>query len=163
MIEGHRDNDNSKKCARFSLKLVWFAQWSGCLDDWRLCKVNTFSKFLCHCEPSGKGSLNLSRKHTYNNKNMLITHTKWQANEVQLQVFKGSRRKTSEASEDKSSTSRQTLLVNCFCNFIEVSLPTSIDNLSHLTCPMVGEEMQKQKNELCQGARENQVAILGFP
>ena len=42
--------------------------------------------------------LNLWEKHTYsdNKENIFITHTKWQLNEVQLQVFKGSRGRRSE-------------------------------------------------------------------
>ena len=90
-------------------------------------------------------SLRPSRKHTIDNKNTVITHTKWQLNEVQLQVCQGSRGRRSETSGDKSSFSRimdltgQTLLVDYFCNFIQVSPPMSVHNLSHLKCPMVGK------------------------
>lgn len=55
------------------------------------------------------------------------------------------------------------MLIDCFCNFIEVSLLKSVYNLSQLKCAMVREEMQKTKNGIFQGALKNQVAILGFP
>lgn len=71
--------------------------------------------------------------------NILITHTKWQLNEVQLQIFKSFRGK-SEAFGDKNSSSRvmdstgQTLLIMDLTGqtlqFIEVSPPISINNLS---------------------------------
>ena len=70
-----------------------------------------FSKFLFHCEDVGFAAgevFNLSGKHTYNNKNILVIYTKWQLNEVQLQVFEGSRGRRSEASGNKNS-----LFVKC--------------------------------------------------
>ena len=57
----------------------------------------------------------------------------------------------------------QTLPVDCFPNFIQVSPPTSMHNLRHLKCTTVSERMQKLKNGFCQGARENPAAVLGFP
>lgn len=50
----------------------------------------------------------------------------------------------------------QTLLVDCSYNSVEVSPPTSIHNLSHLKCTMVGEEMQKPEKGVCQGACKTQ-------
>lgn len=38
-----------------------------------------------------------SRNHTDSNKNILLTHSKWRLNQVQLQVFKGYRGKSFEA------------------------------------------------------------------
>lgn len=88
-----------------------------------------------------------SREHTNDNKNTVIIHTNWQLNEVQLQVCQGSTGRRSEASGDKSNFSRimnltsQTLLVDYFCSFIQISPPMSVHNLSHLKCPVVGEGM----------------------
>lgn len=106
-----------------------------------------------------------SVKHTYNNKNILTTQAKWQLNEIKLQVFKRSRGRSSEASENKTSFSRimklagQTLLVDCSYNSVEVSPPMSIHNLSHLKCTMVGEEMHKPEKGVCQGACKTQAAV----
>lgn len=36
-----------------------------------------------------KEGFNPSGKHTYNNRNTFITHTKWQLSEVQVQMLKG--------------------------------------------------------------------------
>lgn len=49
---------------------------------------------------AGKG-FNPSEKHINNNKNILITYANWQLNEIQLQEFKGPKRRKSEASGDK--------------------------------------------------------------
>lgn len=90
-------------------------------------RKHVFQKFICPC-----GSVSLlgekgfapPGKHTYNNKDILVTHATWQLNEVQLQVSKGSRRRRFEASGNKSSFSRimnladKTLVVNCFCKYI---------------------------------------------
>lgn len=73
-------------------------------------------------------------------------------------MFKGSRGRRSEASGSQNSFSRimdladQTLWVLCFCTFIEVSLPRSIYNSSHLKCTVIGEGMQTLKNGVCQVA-----------
>lgn len=53
----------------------------------------------------------------------------------------------------------QTLLIDC--NFVKVSTPMSIYNLSHLKCTMVNEEVQKLKNRVCQGSRKSK-SILSF-
>ena len=50
----------------------------------------------------------------------------------------------------------QTLVVNCFYNFIEGPPPVFIHDFSHLNCTMVGEGMQKPKNAVCQGVRKSQ-------
>ena len=69
---------------------------------------NTFSNsFLFHCEVISfvtREVFNPSRKHTYDNKNILTTHTKWQLNEDQLKMFRGPRG-SSEASGDRNSFS----------------------------------------------------------
>lgn len=54
----------------------------------------------------------------------------------------------------------QALLVDRFYNFVEVSPPLSIHNLSHLKRAMVGEEMQKPKNRPCHGDCKNQIAVI---
>lgn len=56
-----------------------------------------------------------------NNKNILIIHTKRQLNDINLQVFKGSGERRSEAFWDK----------NCFSRIMDLtsrSLPTSVDS-----------------------------------
>ena len=55
-----------------------------------------------------------------------------------------------------------TLLVDCFRNFVVVSPPMSIHNLSHTKCTMVTEKTQKRQNGVFQGAKKNQAAILAF-
>lgn len=51
--------------------------------------------------------------------------------------------------------------VDCFCNFIEISPPMSIHNLSHFKCPVMGEGMQNQTNGVLQGVDPS--SHLGFP
>lgn len=94
---------------------------------------------------------------------------KWQLNEVRLQVFKGSKGKTSEASGNKTYFFRildltsQILLVDCSCHIIKVSPAMSIYNLRHLKCLMVSKVMQNPKNGICQGPGKKQAAVLVFP
>ena len=103
-----------------------------------------------------------------NHRNILTIHTRWQPNEVKLQVFKDPQGGP-DASGDKNSFSRimdlsgQIMLAECCRNFIDISILVSIHNLSHLLCTLVSEEMQKLKNGACQGARKYQATILGFP
>lgn len=65
---------------------------------------NTFSKFLCHCEGVSLGAREgfiQFRKHTQKSKNLFLTYTIWQLNEVQLQILKWSRGKSFEVSGNK--------------------------------------------------------------
>ena len=70
---------------------------------------NRFSNsFLFHCEVISfvtREVFNPSRKHTYSNKNISITHTKGQLNEVQMKMFKTPKGRSSEASGDRDSFS----------------------------------------------------------
>lgn len=56
----------------------------------------------------------------------------------------------------------QTLMVNCFHSFVEVSPPVFIYNLNHIKC-IVGAKEAEAENGVCQGATKDQEAIAGFP
>ena len=82
------------------------AHWSGCLCHWRLWNVHPKGKahVLAVSLPSwghqlcGEGEAVTHPENTYNNKNILMSHRKWQLNEVQLQVLKGAGGRSCEAS-----------------------------------------------------------------
>ena len=114
------------------MKAVWFAQKGGYLhtgDEGRCTPrgKHVFQQFLCHCEGislAAEESFNPSGKHAYK-KDISITHTKRQLNESSCSVQRVQREEV-WSSRSKNSFSRvtdlasQTLVVNCFCNFIEV-------------------------------------------
>lgn len=116
---------------------------------------------------AGGEGFSLSWKRIYNNENILKTHVKWQLNEVQLQVFKATRRR-SEASESKTSFSRimdltgQTMLVDCFYNFIEVFPPLFIHNLSHLKWLWWVNKGKNEKKWGLSGGQEAPSSHLNF-
>lgn len=157
MIEDDRDSDNSKTFVKFLLKLVDLPAEVGALitGDYGRCTPgvkHVFQQFLCLCEgigPVAGGGSIPSGKHTDNNKDISVTHTRWQLNEVQLWVIKGSPGNF-DASGNKHSFSRiisltgQALVVNVFCHFVEVSPELFIYNMNHLNCPMAGKGVQKQ-------------------
>ena len=146
LTESDRDSDNSREFATFSLKLIWVAQRRGCLDYWIMWKIypKWEKHFLIVSLPlwehwpcsRGEDSTHLENLHN-NNNNLWITHTKRELNEVQLQVFKGARKRRSEASRDK----------NRFLFFSE----------------LWWVKEYKPESGVCLGARKNQAGILGFP
>ena len=88
------------------------SQWSEYLGHWRLWKIPKWeARVLAVPLPlwghqlCGKGEALTHPENTSNNKNILMSHRKWQLNEVQLQVLKGPRGRTSEASGDGNSFS----------------------------------------------------------
>ena len=91
---------------------------------------------------------NPSGKHMCNHRNILTIHTRWQPNEVKLQVFKDPQGGP-DASGDKNSFSRitdltgQTLPIDLFWSFTAGSLPMSTHNPSHMKCTVAGEGMRK--------------------
>ena len=114
--------------------LKWELQSLEIIED--LSQVqNTFLTVFSPCHEgtnlaAGK-SFNPSREHTRKNKNILVTHTWWPLKKIQLQVFKVSRGRRSEAPGNKNSFSRimdvtsQTWLVDCFLPYSR-SLSTNI-------------------------------------
>ena len=84
MMESDKDSDNSYICKVFAIKLRWFAQWSGCLDHWRLWKKHpkwemrflTISLLPWGHQPCGKGRLQPIRK-TYVQWQELIDNPSW--------------------------------------------------------------------------------------
>lgn len=168
MIEGDRDNVNSKKFARFLLSLMLFVQWSGGLHHWGLWKV--YHKWEIQCEDISLGvseCFSPSGKHTYNI-NKLVVHTAWQLNEVIYRYSEGP-----EGGGLRSLGTKIVILGDCGpdrsditsrlrLQFNKVFLPISVHNLYHLKCTLVGEGIHKLKNKVCQGITKNQEAILGF-
>lgn len=105
--------------------------------DWKvyLKWVTHFPTVLCYFEGislAAKKVYNSSGKHTHNYRNILVITTKWQVNEVHQQVPEGYKRGAWRPLGSKNGVSRvmdltsQTLLIDCFCNFIEVSPLMSI-------------------------------------
>lgn len=126
--------------AKFLEKLRWFVQWSGCLDHWQLWKkhpkgercVLTISLLPWGHHPCGRGRLQPIQE-TY-----ILTRTYWQPIlSVSWMKFRCTGSKGPEGGDmgTKNSFSRvtdptgQILLVNSFCNFMNISPLMSVYNL----------------------------------
>lgn len=131
---------------------MWFAQWSGCLCHWRLWKCSPsgrhiFEQFLGSCEgrQASKGRLrHLQRTHR-------------QQGHVDNAYYMRSLEATAQGVDIWGlwkwiefsrimDLTGETLVVN-FLQFIEVSSSMFVHHLSHSSCTMADEIMQKQTNK----------------
>lgn len=127
-----QDRDNSKKFMRTCestshLPRVVGILITGYYGRWEICFLRVPLPLWGH-QAYGRGGFNPSWKYMYNNKNILITHARWQVIQVLLQGLEGSRGRKSQVSGNSFSSvmnlTGQTWIVNSFHNFIAIS-PTN--------------------------------------